>query len=1039
MPDPNQTTSKSHASDALPHPHRWSRLIAYIVLAVGITITAIAATLVSQRAERSVNHQLALVIERMRSAIHIREALYGSLLHGAVGLFLASEHVTADEWSLFAAANVEENLNKGIARLFYAEWAPRPGSTPGRTSGTGPPNVADTALSLVIRYAAPESDTTGLSGFDLSRFDGVWETSRFAHEQSQIRGVLIPRRIGNPPAESPKSFSPRSSLLLLHPLVKTDKPQNRGPNGFVGAEIHLERALAAALREVSTPYVQVQVYSGRQISAETLVFDSERDAERNTGTHDSSVAPTDGMVTIASTPWTLRCTALEGFADIHRDRVDIVVWFAGFTLAFVLFGLVLNLGATQRTAHRIAAEMTATLAHRELILRQLQIITSTSASAPDDRVQQLLAFGVERLGFRAGAYLQQQDGRLVCKHIHDDRRLLARDSSADLVAPDAATQLIDVPVYIGARTVGHLRFVTSAPPGDSYSRTDPNPTAALETESNAATGSARNRSGVDQSTLAILQLMAVSLGHELERQAAMADVDAQRQRLEVTLRHIGEAILSVDPAGKIILMNAVAEKLVGLDTAQAIGMTLDNALVLTDEHTQQRLRIDVGQIIGRDGYMLLTPAAILTSLQGRQRVVTISGAPVRNPATNPDGVVLVMRDITEERRIEQELLNAQKLESVGTLAGGIAHDFNNYLTAVLGNISLARYHADHNADVGRYLRSAETATQRAQDLTQQLLTFARGGAPIRREVSILKLLMENTEFALHGSPTLAQWEIDPDLWSGDIDHGQISQVVHNLVLNATQAMPQGGKLHISARNEWVSDGTAGPLPPGPYVVVAFRDSGPGIPPEVLPRIFDPYFTTKPMGTGLGLSTCYAIVRNHRGHIAASSEPGRGATFVVYLPAATAAESPNSPKKPKSDGLRSGRVLVMDDDPLVREVSAEMLVALGYEVEVADEGEQALAMYQAAMQQGRRFDAVIMDLTVPGGLGGKDAMRRLLELDGQAMGIVSSGYSNDPVMAEYREYGFRGVVTKPFVMQTLAEVLADGLAERHKEMQPSGES
>ncbi|NUN12244.1 MAG: response regulator [Myxococcales bacterium] len=1000
-------------------------MLAYVVLAVGLTITAVAATLVAPRSERGVNHQLALVIERMRSAIHIREALYGSLLHGAVGLFLASEQVTADEWSMFAAANVEENHNKGIARLFYAEWAPRQGLTPVADTTADQRKPVPPRLSLVIRYAAPRSETADLAGFDLGEFQGVWETSRLALEKFTTIGVVVPRKIGNTDKPSTGKPDQGSSLLLLHPVNKADPAQNRTKTGFVGVEIHLERAMAAALREVSTPYVQVQVYSGRHLSSDSLVFDSARDSERHTGTPDPSVGPVTGMVTIATTPWTLRCVALDGFADIHREQLDRIVWVGGIALSLMVFGLVLNLGATRRTAYRMATDMMVQLTNRERILQQLQIITATSASTPDERVNQLLRFGVDRLGFLAGAYLQHQGDRMVCRLLQDDLRLLARNSTADLVAPDAATRLVDVPVYSGSQTVGKLRFVAATSTADRA----PNPTGQLVTTTTGHTEAtldpiATKHGNVDESTLAILQLMAVSLGHELERQAALADLDAQRERLDVTLRHIGEAILSVDPSGKIILINEVAQKLLGLEATTALGMRLDEALTLTDEHTHEPVPIQIDQIANRNGYTSLTPAAILTSTQGEQRVVTISGAPVRNPGASPDGIVLVIRDVTDERRIEQELLNAQKLESVGTLAGGIAHDFNNYLTAVLGNISLARYHADHNSDVAKYLRSAETATQRAQDLTQQLLTFARGGAPIRREVSILKLLMENTEFALHGSPILPQWEIDPDLWFGDIDHGQISQVVHNLVLNAIQAMPQGGRLHVSARNEWVSDGAVVPVPPGPYVVVVFQDTGPGIRPDVLPRIFDPYFTTKPLGTGLGLSTCYAIVRNHRGHIAASSEPGHGARFVVHLPAVTTATAPPKPVKTAVSDPVSGRVLVMDDDVLVREVSADMLQALGYQVDVANEGEEALAKYEAALREGRRFDVVIMDLTVPGGLGGKDAMRRLLDIDRSAVGIVSSGYSNDPVMSAYRQYGFRGVVTKPFVLQTLAEVLRE---------------
>lgn len=381
----------------------------------------------------------------------------------------------------------------------------------------------------------------------------------------------------------------------------------------------------------------------------------------------------------------------------------------------------------------------------------------------------------------------------------------------------------------------------------------------------------------------------------------------------------------------------------------------------------------------------------------------------------------IMRDITDRKRMEEELLRAQKLESVGVLAGGLAHDFNNLLTAILGNITLARMDAGPDERVANRLKDAEKAAYRARDLTQQLLTFSRGGAPVKKTVALNGLIKDAVSFALRGANTRCELLIPDDVWPVDADEGQINQVFHNLVINADQAMPEGGKIRVSCSNVTIADNARLPVQPGRYVKTAVADRGIGIPKEHFEKIFDPYFTTKQKGSGLGLATSYSIIKRHGGHIIVESQLGIGSTFHIYIPASS---EEVRQEKPEAAPIRrgSGRVLVVDDEEMIRDVASRMLISEGYETESAQDGQVALVMYAKAQKGGNPFDVVILDLTIPGGMGGKETIQKLLEIDPNANAIVSSGYSNDPIMAHFRDYGFRGVASKPYSVKTLSQAV-----------------
>ena len=383
--------------------------------------------------------------------------------------------------------------------------------------------------------------------------------------------------------------------------------------------------------------------------------------------------------------------------------------------------------------------------------------------------------------------------------------------------------------------------------------------------------------------------------------------------------------------------------------------------------------------------------------------------------------LLVVVDISERKRVEAELARADKLESVGTLAGGIAHDFNNLLATILGNISLARMDLDPHSPVATQLEQAANATLRARDLTQQLLTFARGGAPVREAAHIAEIVRESARFALHGSNVDCELVIPSDLQPADVAVGQISQVLNNLLINADQAMPGGGTIRLVCRNRQVQMGTRLAVPAGDYVEISVQDQGVGIPVRDLHRIFDPFFSTKPGGNGLGLASAYSIVRNHGGCIEVDSKEGKGTRFTVLLPAART-DPEDGATIAELGGGAEGRLLVVDDDLAILDMVSELTSRLGYESKGVTDGKAALQAFRRAQEEGEPFDAVLLDLTIPGGMGGLETLRALRSMDPDVRAIVSSGYSNDPVLADHRRYGFSARLAKPYRVEDLGECL-----------------
>ncbi|HHO47599.1 MAG TPA: PAS domain S-box protein [Desulfobacteraceae bacterium] len=510
-----------------------------------------------------------------------------------------------------------------------------------------------------------------------------------------------------------------------------------------------------------------------------------------------------------------------------------------------------------------------------------------------------------------------------------------------------------------------------------------------------------------------------SIIHDVtDRVRAEHALKASEHRCRSVIESCPEGILiyRLEPDGRLVFSgaNRAAERILSLDCSPLIGRTIEEAF----------------------------PALAGTEIPGRYRDICRTGRPwqagqvhykddriagvfeVHAFQTEPGKMAVFFNDVTVKLRMLEELQKNQKLESVGVLAGGIAHDFNNLLTAIIGNISMAKLFArTEPARTLARLNDAENASIRARDLTQRLLTFSRGGAPVRCTASIAEVIRESTSFMLSGSKVKFQLQIPEDIWPVDIDVGQISQVIQNVVKNSDQAMPGGGTIAIRAANVRIDTGQGLPLPQGGYVHISLADEGMGIPQKYLARIFDPYFSTRQEGSGLGLAACYSIINHHDGLITVESEYGSGATFHIYLPASakTPGEKIMATEKTRPNGKK---ILIMDDNESILAVAANMLNFMGHTTVTARDGAEAVRLYQEAMLEQQPFDAVLLDLTVPGGMGGLEAMRRLTALDQGIRAIVSSGYTDDPVMNDYRDYGFSGIVTKPYDLDRLSQALRD---------------
>lgn len=516
-----------------------------------------------------------------------------------------------------------------------------------------------------------------------------------------------------------------------------------------------------------------------------------------------------------------------------------------------------------------------------------------------------------------------------------------------------------------------------------------------------------------------LQTTSVELLEQNEEMAASHQtLVEERCRYQELFDFAPDGYLVTDTEGVILDANSAATNLFNVSRSLLIGKPLA-IFICSEEHLTFRTRLaemKKGTIVQDDNWELMMLSGKRTTFP-----VSITVGKVSSSRGGAAELRWLLRDITKRKQMEEELQKADKLESIGVLAGGIAHDLNNFLTVILGNLSLVKRCTQEDPKATRYLLYMEEAIKQTGNLTWQLLTFANGGKPLTKAVSIGRLIEEDSAFALSGSKTRCELFLTEDLPPVEIDRGQITQVITNLLINADQAMQAGGIIKICAEKLAVTDeNDILPLQSGNYVVLTITDEGDGISSQNLPKIFDPYFSTKEQGSGLGLTICYSIVKNHGGHISVQSVEGKGTSFTIYLPVS----SDQAEFEVHEDilTLGEGKVLLMDDEESVRQTANEMLTFLGYDVELAGDGAEAVRLYKEAFLSDRPFDVVITDLTVRGGMGGKMAVSELIKLDPEVKVIVSSGYSSDS-LSEYRKYGFYDVIAKPYRLQELGKVLS----------------
>ena len=511
--------------------------------------------------------------------------------------------------------------------------------------------------------------------------------------------------------------------------------------------------------------------------------------------------------------------------------------------------------------------------------------------------------------------------------------------------------------------------------------------------------------------------------HEMEKK-----LQSREHWLDVTLRSISDGVIATDVTGQVIFMNPVAELLTGWPLADALGKDVRLVFQVIDEVTRQPVDLPDFTMLQTQDLFIPPYPNLLLAQDDCERSIDHRVAPILDDDDRIIGLIFLFRDITERRRLEAELLRADKFESISNLAGGIAHDFNNLLTVIWANMILASLDADCKDIVVEKLTVAQKTCMEALELTQQLLTFSKGGRPVKNLLAIDKILLDAARTSGNSMISIATL-IPENLWLVNIDENQISRVMGNLLSNAVQAMPQGGKITVQAENIVITVKSNLPLKSGNYLRITITDQGHGIPKKYLDKIFDPFFTTTKKAAGMGLTVAHAIIKNHAGYLTVESEMGMGTAVSFYLPA-TLPSLESAWITRDFIITKHGKILLMDDDDMILDVIGIMLEKLGYTVALAKNGAAALELFKLARQTEKPFDAVILDSMVPGGMGGLETLTKLREIDPQVKAIISSGYADDPVMSDFAKYGFCGKLPKPYRITKLSEMINKILKSDH---------
>ncbi len=627
---------------------------------------------------------------------------------------------------------------------------------------------------------------------------------------------------------------------------------------------------------------------------------------------------------------------------------------------------------------------------------------------------------------------QRKQSEEALRHSEERYRLLAQNSPdiITIINPDNSFRYISPAAerilgYTSDEVIEHMGFDHVHPEDRvatvaEYSRLLESPDEQLNCRYRLRRkdGSYRFVEAVGNNVLANPAIRAVVLNIRdiSERVRLEEQLRSSEERYRLLVQNSSDMIVLMDQHSTVLYVSPTAERMLGYKPEELLGQT---GLDFHHPEDKPGMLAAVNRCLENPGEPVLAQYRFRHKDGWWTWLESIANSCLDHPSIG--AIVVNTRDITERKKMEEALEKTEKLESLSILCGGIAHDFNNILTAVLTNISMAQMYGELEEDIEKMLADAEKASLRGKGLTQQLLTFAKGGEPIKRAVSIATLLKDTIDFALSGSNVRCEQDLPEDLWHVEADEGQIGQVIQNVILNADQAMPGGGVIQVRAENVTIPEHDPLPLESGNHVKISIMDQGIGIPEEHLKKVFDPFFTTKQKGSGLGLSSSFSIVRRHNGALQVESRLGGGTKIHVYLPALPEGGAKRGAKRDASYRGEE-RVLLIDDDDMLRRSIGQALRRLGYEVEHAQDGAEGIAAYQRARTSGQPIDVVVMDLTIPGGLGGKDAAQELLRIDPDAKLIVSSGYSTDPVMSDFRAHGFLAVISKPYRIEDLGETV-----------------
>jgi PAS domain S-box-containing protein len=986
--------------------HLRFRAAAYIVLLVALVPTAIVYWRVQKNVHARDEARFDASMLKVEETFREEMQLVTADLLGISGFFEATTNVTREEWSSFIAKLDMPRRHPGLRSVGFAECVPSqniPAFTRTMRRRHDPEYLVHPPTTERISF--PTVMVTMFSSNVIGRvgWDSYSEEPRRATIDAMIRTGL--------PAITDKLQYWRAEerdgqgFAILVPVRGSGPGATNGAlRGMVFGSFIPQRMFNAVANRKFDSNVRVELFDGPYAEQSSLLAEAGGAATAN-----PQFSKTRATSLLNHT-FSFRVSTLPEFHALSETQLPIAVLSCGLGISFLLFAITWTQGNARSASDRLNqrlrdSEERLRTANSELEHKIAEAkITEGLLAYERDLLRMLLDHSPDPI------YFKDIDSRFIkCSHaitrhlgVENVRDAIGK-TDFDFFAEEHARPAFNCEQQIiqtGEPVIGLVEKETWPDGRETWVMTSKMPL--------------RDKTGTIIGTFGITKDITKLKTTEF----ALAK---EKEMLAVTLRSIGDGVIATDVEGRIVLFNQVAEQLTGWTQAEAANQFLRDAFRTHrpgGEADTEVFRRAIAQSQAQPAH-----DTVLLARDGSERNISQSLAPIINQEGKTVGAVLVFRDITERLKTEAELLKASKLESIGLLAGGIAHDFNNVLTVILGNISLARMAQSTGRPMSDVLLEAENASLRARELTQRLLTFARGGAPIKKPLHLAPLARECAARAFPDGEVATGFFIGDELWPVHADEAQISQVLQNLISHARTSMNKDPRLDIHVLNQEITNDPLLFLKPGRYVRVSIRDYGAGIQQENLTKIFEPYFGPKKQGSGLELATAYSIVRKHEGQIRVESIAEQGTVFHVYLPAAPVSE-PATPKelRPRLPRVLPRRVLVMDDELPIRKLAVHLLQRIGCTAETAADGAEAIKIYETARRNGEPFQAVIMDLTVPNGMGGKETIRELRALDPEVRAIVSSGYSHDPVMANYRDFGFAGVVPKPYSSDDLAAAL-----------------